>query len=229
LTLSLRNEEPRKLPRCNSYDSRTRSFRGRGPELDELAAIAQAQQGDVEAFASLVRQYQEIAFRTAYLIVRDDAEAQDVTQEAFLRAYRGLSRFDRHRSFRPWLLRIVTNEALNKVRSARRRDARMERYGRDTAAARHVESPEGELEQMELARRVWQAVGTLNHEEQTVLYLQYFLDVPQAEAAAVIGRPIGTVKSRLHRALKRLRSVIEERYPDLAPPPRTPDGPESQR
>ena len=184
---------------------------------DEHAVILRARQGDPEAFAALVRKYEEAAFRAAYLIVRDEAEAQDVAQEAFVRAYRSLGRLDASQPFRPWLLRIVTNLALNSRRGSRRRDAMTERYKRDIGQDSGTRSPEAAAEAGEYAQRVWQAVGALRPRDQTLLYLRYFLDASEEETAAAIGRPVGTVKSRLHRALRRLRGVIEERYPDLAP------------
>jgi RNA polymerase sigma factor (sigma-70 family) len=183
---------------------------------DEPAVVARARRGDREAFDSLVRGYEELAFRAAYLIVRDEAEAQDVAQEAFVRAHRSLGRFDEGRAFRPWLLRIVTNLALNSVRSARRRDAAVERYER-RAGTGSAPSPEREVEHAEEAERVWHAVATLGRDDQQVLYLRYFLEASEEETAAALGRPAGTVKSRLHRALRRLRDVIEEQYPELAP------------
>ncbi len=72
------------------------------------------------------------------------------------------------------------------------------------------------MEAQEHAQRVWAAVAALSVQDQAVLYLRYFMDASEAETATAIGRPPGTVKSRLHRALKRLRAVIDERYPDLA-------------
>jgi RNA polymerase sigma-70 factor (ECF subfamily) len=80
-----------------------------------------------------------------------------------------------------------------------------------------VPSPESAAQAGEQARRVWEAVAALGNEDQEVIYLRYFLEASEEETAAAIGRPIGTVKSRLHRALRRLRGVIEERYPDMAP------------
>ena len=164
-----------------------------------------------------MRRYQEVAFRVAYLIVRDEAEAQDVTQEAFVRAYRALGRFDARLPLRPWLLRIVTNLAMNSRRGSHRRDAMSERYKRDSDLERYVPSPESAVLAKEQARLVWQAVGALRPQEQTLLYLRYFVGASEDETAVAIGRPVGTVKSRLHRALRRLRGVIEERYPELGP------------
>ena len=113
----------------------------RGRVRDELTAIERAQQGDPEAFGSLVGRYQEVAFRVAYLTVRDEAEAQDVAQEAFVRAYRALGRFDVRQPFRPWLLRIVTNLAMNSRRSTRRRVEMGQRYEREYEPPRGSPSP----------------------------------------------------------------------------------------
>ena len=91
------------------------------PEEDELVARAQA--GDVEAYEALVQRTQAIAFRTAYLVTRNAADAEEAAQDGFLKAYRALGRFRRGAPFRPWLLRIVANEARNRRRSAGRRAA----------------------------------------------------------------------------------------------------------
>ncbi len=187
----------------------------RGRLLDERAVTRKAQQGDPEAFATLVEQYEELAFRVAYLIVRDETEAQDVAQDAFVRAYRSLDRFDAQQPFRPWLLRIVTNLAINNRRGMRRRDAMSERYEREARLQNRVPSPEAAVEATAEAERVWQAVADLSEQDQTILYLRYFLDASEEETAAAIGRPVGTVKSRLHRVLRRLRAIVEERYPEL--------------
>jgi len=185
--------------------------------LDEREAALRAKQGDQEAFEALVRGHEELAFRVAYLIVRDAAEAQDVAQEAFVRAYRSLNRFDAGQPFRPWLLRIVTNLAFNSHRGAKRRDEAGQRYERSVGTNSTTPSPESAVVRSEEAQRVWAAVGKLDRQDQEVLYLRYFLDASEAETAVALGRPAGTVKSRLHRALRRLRVVIEERYPDLTP------------
>lgn len=193
----------------------------RGRVQDERAAIERAQQGDAEAFGSLVGRYQEVAFRVAFLTVRDEAEAQDVAQEAFVRAYRALGRFDVRQPFRPWLLRIVTNLALNSRRSTRRRGEMSQRYEREYEPQSGSAAPEVTALAKEQAQLVWQAMGALRPQEQMLLYLRYFLGASEEEAATAIGRPVGTVKSRLHRALRRLRGIIEKRYPELTPPPHT--------
>lgn len=175
-----------------------------------------ARQGDRAAFDALVLQHEEVAFRAAYLIVRDEDEAADVAQDAFVRAYRSLKVFDPSRPFRPWLLRIVTNLALNSTRAGKRRDAAVERLA--VTERRETEPPpDAAAEAAEQSARVWDAVSQLAHDDQRIIYLRYFLEASEAETAVTIGRPAGTVKSRLHRALKRLRSLIEEAYPDLLP------------
>ncbi len=181
---------------------------------DEQSVALRAQQGDPEAFTDLVRTYEEVAFRVAYLIVRDEAEAADVAQEAFILAYRSLRRFDTRRPFRPWLLRIVTNQALNNRRSAGRRQAMTTRYQAEVGSDGR-DSPERAAETQEESQRVRNAITQLDEQDQTVIYLRYFAGASEGETATVLGRPIGTVKSRLHRALRRLRRVIEEECPEL--------------
>jgi RNA polymerase sigma-70 factor (ECF subfamily) len=181
--------------------------------FDEATAVEQAAAGDHTAFGTLVERYQEVAYRAAYLIVRDAQEAEDVAQEAFVRAYRQLHMFRIGEPFRPWLLRIVQNLALNAVRSRSRRTGLLGRaaiFAPQTAAAPHAE-----IAAADESAQVLAAIAELPEDDRTILHLRYFLELPEREIAAAIGRPAGTVKSRLHRAGQRLRAVIEANYPQL--------------
>ena len=183
--------------------------------FDEDGAVAAARKGDREAFRALVERYQEVAFRAAYLVVRDAAAAEDVAQEGFVRAYGALSSFHEGQPFRPWLLRIVTNLALNDVRARARRQGLLARFGRlrqDPEPA-----PEGAVVVGEQQALLWRAINELPADDRVILYLRYFLELPEREIAAAVGKPAGTVKSRLHRAGGRLRAVIDQRYPSLRP------------
>src|SRR5213594_2739355 len=94
-----------------------------GRPLEDAELVERARRGDTHAYEELVRMYQQLAVRTAYVITANGADAQDAAQEAFVKAYYGLARFREGASFRPWLLRIVANEAINRRRAGRRREA----------------------------------------------------------------------------------------------------------
>src|SRR5437870_3509336 len=102
---------------------------------DEATLVRLAQQGDLDAFEALARLHEQSSFRLAYLLARDEADAADVAQEALIKAHGSLRRFDATRPFRPWLLRIVRNEALNAVKARRRRQATAERHDAMTEAS----------------------------------------------------------------------------------------------
>lgn len=183
--------------------------------MDDATAITAVRNGDAEAYAVVVERYQQVAFRTAYLVVRDADAAEDVAQEGFIRAYRQLARFRISEPFRPWLLRIVTNLALNEVRARGRRRGLFERFAptRDLA----IPGPARQVEQGEQQGELLEAIGRLSHDDQVVLYLRHFLDLPEREIATTIGKRPGTVKSRLSRARQRLRALVEASYPSLIP------------
>jgi RNA polymerase sigma factor (sigma-70 family) len=181
--------------------------------IDDTQAIERAAGGDAASFGLLVERYQEVAFRAAYLILRDAGAAEDVAQDAFVRAYQRLHTFRRGEPFRPWLLRIVTNLALNEVRARTRRTGLIGRIG--VFAQRSVEPPHAAVAASDEASRLLRAIGELPEDDRVVLHLRYYLQLSEREIAASIGTPGGTVKSRLHRAGQRLRSVIESNYPDL--------------
>ena len=181
--------------------------------MDESEALARAAQGDAAAFGALVERHQEVAFRAAYLIVRDAASAEDVAQEAFVRAYQRLSGFRQGEPFRPWLLRIVQHLALNELRSRGRRAGLVARAG--IFARRTADPPHAEVSAAADASLLLRAIDELSPDDRAVLHLRYFVELPEREIAAAIGRPPGTVKSRLHRASARLRDVIESKYPQL--------------
>ena len=180
---------------------------------DESGAIERARQGDAASFGALVETHQQMAFRAAYLVVRDVAAAEDVAQEAFVRAYRQLHTFRAGEPFRPWLLRIVTNLALNEVRSRTRRTGLLGRIG--MFAPRAAEPPDEAVAASDESSALLRAVNELPLDDRVVLYLRYFLELPEREIADTIGKPAGTVKSRLHRANGRLRTLIEAKYPEL--------------
>lgn len=175
--------------------------------------IYQARQGDMGAWEAVVAGHQEIAFRVAYLLLGDPADAEDVAQEAFIRAYGALDRFDPSRPLRPWLLNIVANLARNRRRSIGRYFAMLGRLAR--AEPERMVTPPDDHDHHDQADQVWEAVRRLDFADQQIIYLRYFLDLPVAETAETLGVPPGTVKSRLHRALGRLRSIIQEGFPGL--------------
>jgi RNA polymerase sigma-70 factor (ECF subfamily) len=184
---------------------------------DDSALVAAALGGDAASFGALVERYQQPAFRAAYLLLRDAPAAEDVAQEAFVRAFRQLKTFRREAPFRPWLLRIVQNLALNELRARSRRGGLVERIGR--TSPRVAEAPAAAVESAEESALVLRAMDALPADDRIVLHLRYFLELPEREIATAIGRPAGTVKSRLHRASARLRQIIEKDYPALTPVP----------
>lgn len=151
-----------------------------------------------------MRRHQESAFRTAYLIVGDAAEAEDAAQEAFVKAYYALARFRPGAPFRPWLLRIAANEALNR-HTARGRRVRLAMRAAETLPADPVPSPERAALDAERRDTVLRALETLRPEDRRVIAFRYFLDLSEAEMATALDCARGTVKSRLARALGRLR------------------------
>jgi len=182
---------------------------------EEQNLIARAQRGDVQAYESLVKQYEQVAFRAAYLITYDDGEAADAAQDGFLRAYHALRSFRLGMPFRPWLLRIVTNLALNRLQSAQRRAHMTERYTQQVIMDNSHLSIDGQVVKRQQHRRLLQAVEQLRPEQRTLIVLRYLLELSESEVAEALKIPIGTVKSRLHRTLAQLREIIRRDFPDL--------------
>jgi RNA polymerase sigma-70 factor (ECF subfamily) len=181
--------------------------------VSEAELIDGARQGDEAAWAALMGAHQEAVFRLAYLLTGDADEAADVAQDAFIRAFRALDRFDSARPLRPWLLRIAANLAHNRHRSVARYLAALRRVVQQAPEPITVLG-ERSGAQWE-AQALWQAVRRLKPPEQEVVYLRYFLDLSEAEMAQALEIPAGTVKSRLHRALRRLRLVVDADFPAL--------------
>jgi RNA polymerase sigma-70 factor (ECF subfamily) len=177
----------------------------RPPEDSEL--VERARRGDEGAYEELVRAHQGIAFRTAYVIAGNASDAEDAAQEAFVKAYRALGRFRRGSPFRPWLLRIVANEARNRRRSAGRRAALSLRAAADESSGDAAPSPEGVLLADEERGRLLAAVNELREEERLVIACRFFLELSEEETAAALDVRLGTVKSRTSRALEHLRET----------------------
>jgi RNA polymerase sigma factor (sigma-70 family) len=185
-----------------------------GRPLVENEWIEAARRGDALAFEELVRRYQEIAYRTAYLVVGDADEARDAAQDAFLRAHAALGRFRSGAEFRPWLLRIVANAARNRRRSASRRADLALRAFRDAASGDAAPSPEVLLLADERRRELLAVINGLQFDDRLVIALRWFLELSEEEMAAVMNCPRGTVKSRLSRATLRLRAALGEEVSD---------------
>ncbi len=161
----------------------------------------------MEAFGEIVTRYQALALRTAYVIVRDDDAAQDVAQEAFVKAYRALDRFRPGAPLRPWLLRIVANEAINRAKAASRHPA-MDLALAESRAADPAGSPEEQALASERRETVVYALNRMKEEDRLVIAYRYFFDLSEVEMADALGVARGTVKSRLSRALTRLREEL---------------------
>ncbi|HKW60120.1 MAG TPA: sigma-70 family RNA polymerase sigma factor [Candidatus Dormibacteraeota bacterium] len=181
-----------------------------GRPEDDSRLVARAQRGDAAAYEEIVHRYQEVAFRTAYVIAGSAADAEDAAQEAFVKAYRALDRFRAGSELRPWLLRIVANEARNRVRSSGRRHRLELRLTEGFRPGDAAPSPEALALAGDERRRLLAMVNALSEDDRLVIAARYFLQLSGEETAATLGIPEGTVKSRLSRALARLRAKVEE-------------------
>lgn len=185
-----------------------------GRPLDDAELAERAKGGDVDAYETLVANYQGIAFRVAYLITRDEGEAQDAAQDAFVRAYYALDSFRSGSSFKPWLLRIVSNQARNRRRSAGRRFDLATRVGGSRPSGDAAPSPEATALAGESRAELLDALEHLREEERLAVIYRYFLDLSEAEMAQVMNCRPGTVKSRLSRALANLRQHLDAHQPE---------------
>ena len=169
--------------------------------MDERRAIARLKRGDIGGLETLVRKYQVQAVRTAYLIARDSALAEDIVQSAFIRVWERIEQFDDTRPFGPWFLRIVANDATKSVTRSRR-FIRFDPAGVDdgdgfggSAAwlADGVAGPEELLERAESREELWQALGKLSPAQREAMVLRYFLELSEAEVAGRQQVATGTV------------------------------------
>jgi RNA polymerase sigma factor (sigma-70 family) len=175
----------------------------------DAALAEQARAGDERAFEELVRMYEGVAFRTAYLLTGSAADAEEAAQLGFVKAWSALPRFRTGAEFRPWLLRIVANEAHNRRRSSKRRESLRIRAVAAETSGDAVPSPEAAVIERDSRAMLLDAVNRLGERDRDVLACRYFLELSEQETADVLGVRRGTVKSRTARALDRLRAEVE--------------------
>lgn len=180
--------------------------------MDERQAVARLKRGDIGGLEALVRQYQVQAVRAAYLITRDRAQAEDIVQAAFVRAYQRIHQFNSTHSFGPWFLRSVINDALKGVTRNRHVSLEQPDAIHDESLAERLfdpaPSPTDARETQEIREEVWEALGKLSPDQRAVVVLRYFLEYSEAEMAHALSCPPGTVKWRLHAARERLRALL---------------------
>lgn len=185
--------------------------------MEEAEAIAQLKQGDIGGLEVLVRRHQVQAVRTAFLVTRDRAMAEDIVQAAFVRAYERIEQFDTGRPFGPWFLRSVVNDAI-KAASRRERWVSLEASnGAQTVLADLLADPNPGpadlVEAADIRRAVWEALGMLPPTQRAATVLRYYLGLSEAEMVVELTCPQGTVKWRLHAARKRLRTLLHSLWP----------------
>ena len=182
------------------------SVEGR-PLDDDQELIRRSRGGDLDAYDRLVERYLSVALRVAH-VIGGAQEASDVTQEAFVKAWRALGRFRDDAPFRPWLLRIVANEARNARRAAGRRARLVLRAVEDRPLADAAPSTEEAVLTAEQRRAVLTALESLGERDRDVISCRYLAGLSEAETAGVLGCRVGTVKSRSSRALAHLRAIL---------------------
>jgi len=189
--------------------------------MDERKAIERLKRGDIQGLETLVRAYQVQAVRAAYLVARDRDQAEEIVQAAFLRSYERIDQFDAGRSFGPWFLRIVVNDAVKAV-ARRKRTVPLEGEAGEGGASLANLLPDPNPGPAELAEAaetreaVWAALGQLPPAQCGAIVLRYYLGLGEAEMAKACGCPRGTVKWRLYAARERLRTLLHRLRPRTA-------------
>ncbi|MBD3334191.1 MAG: sigma-70 family RNA polymerase sigma factor [Candidatus Eisenbacteria bacterium] len=186
---------------------------------EDLSLVRSILQGDETAFRKLVEKYQRIVYNIVWRMVRNDEDARDLTQEAFIRVHRALRTFDTSRTFSTWLYRIATNLCIDHHRKRRLRtlsiDAEPAGGERREPLALPDEGPAPDRlhETKSLAQRIDALLEKLSPTYRAILHLRYREQLSYEEMAEVLETPLGTVKARLHRAHRKLRELLETEGP----------------
>jgi RNA polymerase sigma-70 factor (ECF subfamily) len=181
--------------------------------MDEYKSINRLKQGDISGLEILVKTYQLRATRAAYLIVRDNHLAEDIVEDAFLRAYERINQFDSSQPFGPWFLRIVVNIA-KRVSAQHKRHISLSNVNTNGEIALEdiladlAPSPEEMAEQADLNNAFWTELGKLTPTQRATIVKRYYLDLSLNEIATDLDCPVGTIKWRLHSARERLREWL---------------------
>lgn len=190
------------------------------PPMDiDSDLVRRACSGDSSAADELANRYRKAAYLTAYQLLRNREDALDAAQDAFMRFFTHLDRFDRGRPVRPWLLRIVRNCSRDLRRRGRVREAdSLDTGGWEGNQVEVVDpgpAPSRAAERNELQKLVWQAMEQISEAHREILVLRDYQDLSYGEIAEILDIPIGTVMSRLHAARRRLRASITPLHPSL--------------
>ena len=183
--------------------------------MDELRAIAQAKKGDADAFAFLVETYETSVYRLALRMCGNAHDAEEVAQEAFVAAWKGLPAFRGESKFSSWLYQLTTNAAIDFLRREKRYRAAVPMEDEPEPAT--PDTPQQAMEESEVRQALQQALDTLTPEHREIFLLRQMRQLSYEEIGRLLGLESGTVKSRLSRAKKQLREILTQKGNLFAP------------
>lgn len=167
--------------------------------LSESDILKHVQKGDREAYQEIVVRHMHMAYYVALAFVHNHQDALDLSQEAFIRAFRKIKKFDTKRPFSPWFYRILKNLCIDHYKHRRRLNE---------VPLENVRVLEVEHEDREMKKALWKGIDELPGEQKEIIVLRYFQQLSYQEIAEILDKPIGTVMSSLHYAKKRLKGII---------------------
>lgn len=176
--------------------------------ISDAACVRRLQRGDVDAFEILVRRHEKAIFNLVYRMLGDYDDAAEISQEVFLSAYRAIGQFRGDANFSTWLYRIALNHATTRRKSTNSRQKRLVPLDGSEMIDEAQIGPSESLEKKELRERVQRALNELEPEDATVILLRDLQDIPYEDVARMLEIPVGTVKSRLHRARQALKARL---------------------
>ena len=175
--------------------------------MNELQLIARAQQGDPLAFEALVKCHESFVYNLALRVLKDPLEAEDIAQQAFVRAWRALPGFRAEAKFRTWLYRIVTNLCYNRLPSLKKELSLIE-PAEDVLPPDECQEVEARILSEEMRIRLHEAIAGLPESYRLLLTLRHLQDMSYTEIAQVTNQPLGTVKTGIFRARKMLKEIL---------------------
>jgi RNA polymerase sigma-70 factor, ECF subfamily len=179
-----------------------------GEDIGDAECVKRVQRGDTESFEILVRRHQNTTFNLIYRFLGDYEEATDTAQEVFLSAYKSIQQFRGDANFATWLYRIAFNHASTRRKSLSAKRQRQVALEDDTVLVDSGANPETSAEQKEIQQYVQQALNSLDGDDAQIILLRDLQDVSYHDIAQTLDVPVGTVKSRLHRARQALRMSL---------------------